>query len=49
MLTCLNKETDQTERIHSSSSWESRSISQTLHGIFSATTNSKLVLFILLA
>lgn len=36
-------------RIHSSSSWDSFSISQVLHGIFSATTNSKLVLFILLA
>lgn len=38
-----------TQRIHSSSSWESFSISQELHGIFSATTNSKLVLFNLLA
>lgn len=37
------------ERIHSSSSWDSFSISQVLHGIFSATTNSKLVLFIFLA
>lgn len=37
------------KRIHSSSSWDSFSISQVLHGIFSATTNSKLVLFILLA
>lgn len=37
------------QRIHSSSSWESFSISQVLHGTFSATTNSKLVLFILLA
>lgn len=37
------------KRIHSFSSWDSFSISQVLHGIFSATTNSKLVLFILLA
>lgn len=36
-------------RIRSTSSWESFSISQVVHCIFSATTNSRLVLFILLA
>lgn len=37
------------ERIHSFSSWDSFSMSHVLQGSFSATTNSKLVLFILLA